>query len=70
MQKYRFGFSATPWRDLDHEEKLMYATLGKDVIYEYLPEQAIEDGVIARPEMIILNAEAPDKFIKKSNTLE
>lgn len=61
---YKYGFSATPWRDQPHMDLLMRATLGNEVIFEYSPEDAISDNNICKPSLIVIRSEAPSKFIK------
>lgn len=63
---FRYGFSATPWRDQPHLFKLMQSALGSDVIYDYPVEEAIEDNVVAKPNLNIIEASFPEKFLKKS----
>lgn len=61
---YRYGFSATPWRDQVHNLKLMQSALGSDIIFDYKPEDAIEDEVIAKPNLNIIEAAFPKTFLK------
>lgn len=59
-----YGFSATPWRDQPHMLALMKSAIGSNVIFDYSPEQAIEDEVIAKPNLNIIQADFPEKFLK------
>jgi superfamily II DNA or RNA helicase len=61
---YRYGFSATPWRDQPHMFKLMQSALGSEIIFDYSPEDAIDDDVIAKPNLNIIEAAFPTKFLK------
>jgi superfamily II DNA or RNA helicase len=61
---FRYGFSATPWRDQPHMFKLMQSALGSEIIFEYLPEDAIDDDVIAKPNLNIMESALPTKFLK------
>jgi superfamily II DNA or RNA helicase len=62
---YRYGFSATPWRDQPHMLKLMQSAIGSEVIFDYAPEDAIEEGVIAKPNLNIIEAAFPKSYLKK-----
>lgn len=61
---YKFGFSATPWRDAQHELELLKAALSDNIIYEYAIEKAIEDEVVANLEYNMINADTPEEFLK------
>ena len=61
---YRYGFSATPWRDHYHEKLLLYSTLGHKLIFEMLPEEAIEKGLVAKPNRRVIYAPTPDDFLR------
>jgi superfamily II DNA or RNA helicase len=61
---YRYGFSATPWRDQPHMFRLMQSALGSDVIFDYSPTDAIEDDVIAKPNLNIIESAFPTRFMK------
>lgn len=63
---YRYGFSATPWRDQPHNFKLMQSALGSNVIFDYSPEEAIDDEVIAKPNLNIIEAAFPKVFLKNT----
>jgi superfamily II DNA or RNA helicase len=62
---YRYGFSATPWRDQNHMLKLMQSALGAEIIFDYAPEDAIDEGMIAKPNLNIIQSEFPETFLKK-----
>jgi len=62
---YRYGFSATPWRDQPHMLKLMQSSIGSEIIFDYNPIDAIEEGMIARPNLNIIQSEFPEVFLKK-----
>lgn len=61
---YRYGFSATPWRDNPADMKLLTAALGENIIYEYNPDEAMEDDVIAVPDYEIIHPGQPDDFLR------
>lgn len=63
---YRYGFSATPWRDQSHLYALMQSAIGSEIIFDYSPEDAMDDGVIATPNLNIIQAEFPDVFLKNA----
>lgn len=61
---FRYGFSATPWRDKKEEQVLLDSAMGSNVIYDYSEEEAISEGVIERPTLNVLQAESPETFMK------
>lgn len=61
---FRYGFSATPWRDKWADMQLLTAALGDNIIYEYDPEKAIEEEVVAVPELKIIHPPQPDEFLR------
>ena len=60
---YRYGFSATPWRDKWHEEMLLISALGDKRIYDFSALDAIEKGIIAKPIYQIINSPTPDTYL-------
>lgn len=62
---YRYGFSATPWRDKSHDHKLLLAALGDKIIYELSGKEAVDRGIIAKPRYLIMVAPKPDEFLQK-----
>jgi superfamily II DNA or RNA helicase len=62
---YRYGFSATPWRDKYNEEMLLISALGNKKIFELSPEEAIERKLVARPKLEVINSPTPDFFLQK-----
>jgi len=62
--EFRYGLSATPWRDQPHLLKLMQSAIGSSIIFDYKPEDAIEDEIIAKPNLNIIQADFPTKFMK------
>ncbi len=62
---FRFGFSATPWRDKKVDMELLESALGNVTIFEYDPEKALEDEVIAAPELRVIHPAAPEIYLAK-----
>ena len=62
---FRYGFSATPWRDQKHEMELLKSSLGENIIFEYDPEKALEEEVIAAPDYKIIHPAAPEVYLAK-----
>lgn len=60
---FRYGFSATPWRDKTFEEKLLEAAIGSHVIFEMDAVTAIEKEIIVRPDLNVLNPDPPEQYI-------
>lgn len=60
---YRYGFSATPWRDKWHEEMLLFSALGTKLIYDFSAKEAIEKGIIAKPKLEMINCPTPDNYL-------
>jgi superfamily II DNA or RNA helicase len=61
---YRYGFSATPWRDKWHEELLLISALGDKQIYDFSAMEAVEKGIIAKPIYQIINSPTPDAYLR------
>jgi superfamily II DNA or RNA helicase len=61
---YRYGFSATPWRDKFHEEMLLISALGDNKIFDFSALDAIEKGIIAKPVYTMLESPTPDRFLR------
>lgn len=55
----RFFFSATPWRDMQSDQKLLVSTTGKNLIYELRGKDAVEKEIIAKPIMITIEPPPP-----------
>lgn len=62
---YRYGFSATPWRDKSADQKLLLAALGDKIIYDLKGDEAVERGIIARPKYHVITAPAPDMWLQE-----
>lgn len=56
---YRFGFSATPWRDMKAELLLFISSVGENIIYELKGKAAVDKGIIAKPNLITIEPPAP-----------
>ena len=63
---YRYGFSATPWRDKKHEMLLLESTLGGNIVYNYDIQEAMDDKIIERPEYKQIPSGLPKVFLGKS----
>lgn len=61
---YRYGFSATPWRDKNHDHKLLMSALGEKIIYDLSGKEAVDRGIIAKPIYKILVAPKPDEYLR------
>lgn len=61
---YRYGFSATPWRDKSSDHKLLLSALGENIIYELGGEEATERGIIARPRLDVITSPTPDQWLQ------
>lgn len=62
---FRYGFSATAWRDKKHEMELLESAIGPKIIFDYNPQKALEEEVIAAPELKIIEPAAPKVFLQK-----
>jgi superfamily II DNA or RNA helicase len=63
---YKFGFSATPWRDKPHEKKLLEAALSDHVIHEYSIDDAIGDKRVLKPRYMTIDPGVPDVWLKNT----
>lgn len=61
---YRYGFSATPWRDKSSDQKLLLAALGDNIIYDLSGKDAVERGIIARPRYQVISSPTPDQWLQ------
>lgn len=61
---YRYGFSATPWRDKSSEHKLLLSALGENVIYELGGKEAVDMGIIAKPRYQVITSPTPDQWLQ------
>ena len=61
---FRYGFSATPWRDKWHEEMLLVSALGENKIFDFSATEAIEKGIIAKPIYQMVESPTPDRFLR------
>lgn len=61
---YRYGFSATPWRDQSSDMKILKSSLGDNIIYELRGEEAVERGIIAKPVYAQITAPTPEEFLQ------
>lgn len=61
---YRYGFSATPWRDKSSDQKLLLSALGENIIYDLGGEEAVERGIIARPRYDVITSPTPDQWLQ------
>jgi superfamily II DNA or RNA helicase len=61
---YRYGFSATPWRDKNADQKLLLAALGDKIIYDLQGEEAVSRGIIARPKYNVITSPTPDQWLR------
>lgn len=57
---YRYGFSATPYRDKYHEEMLLISALGSKEIFDFSAKEAVEKGIIAKPKFEMIQSPTPD----------
>lgn len=61
---YRYALSATPWRDKSDENKLLKVALGDNFLYDLQGKEAVERGIIAKPELKIISSPQPDEFLR------
>ena len=61
---YRYGLSATPWRDKSDENKLLKVALGDNFLYDLHGKEAVERGIIAKPELNIVSSPQPDEWLR------
>lgn len=61
---YRYGFSATPWRDKSDDQKLLLAALGEKIIYDITGMEAVARGIIAKPKLEVIISPTPDEWLK------
>ena len=66
MAAYRYGYSATPWRDKKHEMILLESALGGRILYTYEIKEAIEDGVIEKPSYTQISSAPPQTYLGKT----
>jgi superfamily II DNA or RNA helicase len=64
---YRYFFSATPHRDEKDQMMFLISAIGKKVICEYRGKEAIDDEIIAKPKLIVVDPGTPDTYLKKLN---
>jgi superfamily II DNA or RNA helicase len=62
---YRYGFSATPWKDKYNESMLLIAALGEKIIYEKPAKEAVDEKLVARPRLEVREAPTPDVYLQK-----
>lgn len=70
---YRYFFSATPWRDMGGDMKLLISVISTNVLYELRGKDAVEEGIISQPIYKLINPLTPKKWlrdIKKNNRRE
>ncbi len=58
---YRYFASATMWRDLKEDFKMLISAIGTNLIYEEPPIEAIEDGRASKPLYTQERAPKPEK---------
>lgn len=61
---YRYGFSATPWRDKSADQKLLLAALGDNIIYDLGGAEAVDRGIIAKPRYQVITSPTPDQWLQ------
>lgn len=61
---YRYGLSATPWRDKSDESKLLKVALGDNFLYDLQGKEAVERGIIAKPELHVVASPQPDEWLR------
>lgn len=61
---YRYGFSATPWRDKNADQKLLLSALGDNIIYDLPGEEAVNRGIIAKPRYDVITSPTPDQWLQ------
>ena len=62
---YRYGFSATPWRDKNADHKLLLSALGDKIIYDLGGKEAVDRGIIAKPKYQVITSPTPDLFLQE-----
>jgi len=60
---YRYFYSATPWRDLPEDMKILVATIGKKKLFELSGHSAVEAGLIAKPIMRVISPPSPSRYL-------
>ena len=58
---YRFGFTATPGKIGSPERMMLEAVTGR-IIHTYKPGQAIDDGFLTPPEILVYNIDIPNRI--------
>lgn len=70
---YRYFLSATSWADIKEDMKKLIAITSSKIIYEELPIDSIESGIIKKPSMRIVNTKNTNKglkFVKGDNLIK
>ena len=60
---YRYGFSATPWRDKSEDEQLLISALGYKKIYELDGKKAVDLNLVVRPKYEMIQSPTPERFL-------
>lgn len=60
---YRYGFSATPWRDKKEDELLLISALGFKKLYELDGKKAVDMGLVVKPKYEMIQSPTPEKFL-------